>query len=474
MIKNESKKNANKKWYRKMPHSYILLFMIIILVTVLTYVIPAGEFGREEVNGRLVVVANSFSYTEQNPVGLFDMFQAIPAGMVAAANIVFIVFFASAFFKVIDSTGALENGIGVGVRKIRSKETSSTVLIWVVTFVFGLLGAVVGFENNIAIVPIGILVSLALGYDLMVGAAMTIGGIGLGFATSPINPYTVGVAHEIAELPVFSGFGLRTLYCLSSMAVLAFSISKYAKKIEANPSSSLVADVDTKGLNLSKNMEDYSMTGTHKAVIAVLLGTIGIIIFGTLKYKWYLQEITTVFFIGSIVVGIVSKMNPNDFVKIMIQGASEVTSGALIVGVARAISIILSSGNISDTIIYSLSMPLQNLPTMVSAVLMSLVHGIINFVIPSGSGQAMATMPIMIPLGDLLNMTRQTATLAFQIGDGITNLLYPTLGGLMAMLAVSRVPFDRWFKFIFPVVLKVTVAGWIYTIIGVAINWGPF
>ena len=216
------------------------------------------------------------------------------------------------------------------------------------------------------------------------------------------------------------------------------------------------------------------MTGTHKAVIAVLLGTIGIIIFGTLKYKWYLQEITTVFFIGSIVVGIVSKMNPNDFVKIMIQGASEVTSGALIVGVARAISIILSSGNISDTIIYSLSMPLQNLPTMVSAVLMSLVHGIINFVIPSGSGQAMATMPIMIPLGDLLNMTRQTATLAFQIGDGITNLLYPTLGGLMAMLAVSRVPFDRWFKFIFPVVLKVTVAGWIYTIIGVAINWGPF
>ncbi len=348
-------------------------------------------------------------------------------------------------------------------------------MIWVVTFVFGLLGAVVGFENNIAIVPIGILVSLALGYDLMVGgAAMTIGGIGLGFATSPINPYTVGVAHEIAELPVFSGFGLRTLYCLSSMAVLAFSISKYAKKIEANPSSSLVADVDTKGLNLSKNMEDYSMTGTHKAVIAVLLGTIGIIIFGTLKYKWYLQEITTVFFIGSIVVGIVSKMNPNDFVKIMIQGASEVTSGALIVGVARAISIILSSGNISDTIIYSLSMPLQNLPTMVSAVLMSLVHGIINFVIPSGSGQAMATMPIMIPLGDLLNMTRQTATLAFQIGDGITNLLYPTLGGLMAMLAVSRVPFDRWFKFIFPVVLKVTVAGWIYTIIGVAINWGPF
>lgn len=474
MEKAKLNDKVNQKWYKKMPHPYILLFMIIVMATILTYIIPAGQFARVDVNGRSVVDPNSFSYIDQTPVSIFKMFQSIPEGLVGAANIMVIVFIASAFFKVIDTTGSLENGIGVGVRKIRSTQISDTILIWVVTLIFGILGAVVGFENNIAIVPIGILLSLALGYDLMVGAAMTIGGIGLGFATSPINPYTVGVAHEIAELPIFSGFGLRSLYCLSSMAVLAYSISKYAKKIKANPEASLVKDVDTKGLNLSKGLEDYTMTGTHKAVIAVLLGTIGAVIFGTLKYKWYLGEITTTFFIGSIVVAFVAKIKPDDYVKTMIQGASEVTSGALIVGIARAISIILIEGNISDTVIYALSLPLQNLPTMASSVLMSLVHGVINFFIPSGSGQAMATMPIMIPLGDLLNMTRQTATLAFQIGDGITNLLYPTLGGLMAMLAVSRVPFDRWFKFIFPAILRITLVGWIFTVIGVAINWGPF
>lgn len=470
----EKSLNENKKWYKKMPHAYMLLFIIIVIVTVLTYVIPAGEFAREEINGRMVVNPESFSYVEQNPVGLFEMFKAIPDGMIQSANIIFIIFFASAFFKVIDKTGALENGIGVAVRNLEKKKASKTTLIWIITFVFGILGAVVGFENNIAIVPIGIIVSLAFGYDLMVGAAMTIGGIGLGFATSPINPYTVGVAHEIAGLPIFSGFVLRSIYCLSVMAILSLAITKYAKKIEVDPSKSLVSDIDVKGLTLTEDLEHYSMTGVHKAVIAVLLGTIGVIIFGTLAYAWYLAEITTVFFIGSIIVALVARMNSDEYIKVMVQGASEVVTGALIVGVARAISIILTAGNISDTVIYALSMPLQGLPTMVSAVLMSLVQGAINFVIPSGSGQAMATMPIMIPLGDLLNITRQVTTLAFQIGDGITNLIYPTLGGLMAMLAVARVPFERWFKFIFPVVVKVTVAGWVFIILGIVTNWGPF
>lgn len=464
--------NQKKKWYQKIPNAYVLLLLIIILATIMTYIIPAGQYSRKEMsNGRIGVVPGSFEYIEQTPVGIVDMFRAIPEGMVAAASIVFIVFFAGALFKVIESTGALENGIGVIVRKLQNKSSAGTKMIWIMTFIYGILGAIVGFENNIALVPIGILIALAMNYDLVVGTGIAIAGIGLGFATSPINPYTVGVSHAIAGLPIFSGFGLRSLFLLSSLAILAHHTTKYAKKITENKENSLVTDISTEGLELTKDLQEYKLTGTHKAVIAVLIGIIVVIVFGTLKFHWYITEITTVFLIGAIIAGIVAGYNSDKLLKTMVKGASELTGGALIIGVARGISVVLDKGNIGDTIIHALAAPLQNVPSLASGLLMSVAHSIINFFIPSGSGQAMATMPIMVPLSDLVGITRQTAVLAFQIGDGIMNLVVPTLGGLLAMLAIARVPFDRWFKFIYPMVLKVLLVGWIFTTIAVMIGY---
>ncbi|MFW6030410.1 MAG: YfcC family protein, partial [Halanaerobiales bacterium] len=220
--------NKEKKWYQKVPNAYVLLMIIIVLVTILTYIIPAGEFAREELsNGQMGVVPGSFEFVEQSPVGLLGLLQAIPEGMISGANIIFIVFFAGALFNTIESTGALENGLGVIVQKLQGSSNAGKKMIWIMTFVFGGLGAVVGFENNIALIPIGVMIALAMGYDLMVGAGIAIGGIGLGFATSPINPYTVGVSHAIAELPMFSGFGLRLVFMVVSLAVFAHHTVSY-------------------------------------------------------------------------------------------------------------------------------------------------------------------------------------------------------------------------------------------------------
>ena len=331
----------------------------------------------------------------------------------------------------------------------------------------------VGFENNIALIPIGVILGLAMGFDLMTGAGMTIGGIGLGFATSPINVYTVGVSHGIAELPVFSGFWLRSAFMLACMAVLAHHISKYAAKVKNDPEKSLVKGVDTSDMRLSKSVEEYELTGTHKAVLTVLLGIILVIVWGTLQHAWYIAEISTVFLLGTIIAGIIARYKADKILNTMLEGAADLTKGALIIGVAMGISIVLSQGNIQDTIAFNLATPLENFPPLISGMLMALVHGVINFFLPSGSGQAMATMPIMVPISDLVGITRQTAVLAFQIGDGIMNLMIPTLGGLLAMLALARIPFEKWFKFVFPLMVKVVLVGWVFTAIAVFINWGP-
>lgn len=461
----------SKRWYERIPNPYILLFLIIVMAGIMTYIVPAGEFDRAEVGGRMGVVAGTYHRVEQAPVGLFDLFTALPIGMVKAASIIFITLISGALFGLLNATGALENAVGLAVRRIGVHR--GTRLVWLMTFVFGFLGATVGFENNIALVPIAILVALALGGDLMVGAGMAVAGIGVGFATSPINPYTVGVGHVIANLPIFSGALLRTGFCLASLALVADHTCRYLARIKKDRSASLVAGIDTEGLSLRRPLEEYSLGGRDRLVLASFLLGMGIILFGVFRWKWYITEISAVFIIMAVVAGYLAGMTSDAIIARMVRGAGDIAGGALIIGVARGIQVILDDGRIGDTIVQALASPLSGLPVTLSAILMTLVHSVINFFIPSGSGQAMATLPIMIPLSDLIGMTRQTAILAFQVGDGVMNLLVPTLGGLLAMIALARVPFDRWFRFAFPLVLKILVVSWVFLALAVTVNWGP-
>ncbi len=467
---------SKKHWYEKLPHPYILLFMLVALMAILTYIIPPGVYDRvkDPLTGRVVVDPTSYHLVARTPVTIMQFLTAIPRGIVNAATIVTIVLLAGSMFAVLQRTGAIEDGVGYAVKKIGAKNYKK--LIWIVMLIFGFLGAVVGFENNIALTPIAVVVALALGGDAMVGAGMAIAGIGIGFATSPINPYTVGTAHAIAQLPIYSGFAYRSLYCFLAIVLTGFHVTGYMDKILKDPSKSLVPNVDTTGLTLTKPIEEYELSSRDKAVLTVFVGGLAFTIFGVIHWGWYLTEMTGMFLLIGVLGAFAGGVGPNKMVDMMVEGASSVVGGALAVGIAYAIQVVMNDGNITDAVIHALVEPLRGFGVHASAVLMALTHCLINFLIPSGSGQALATMPIMIPLSDLVGMTRQVSVMAFQIGDGVTNLCYPTLGGMLAMLALTRVPFDRWFRFVFPLVIKVVILGCVMMVIASLfpelVGWG--
>ncbi|NCC96705.1 MAG: YfcC family protein, partial [Synergistales bacterium] len=340
---------TGKRWYERIPNPFVLLFLIIIAVGLLTYIIPAGEFERVNVGGRMGVVAGTYHSVEQSPVGFFDLFKALPIGMVKSASIIFITLISGALFGLLNSTGALENAVGLVVRKIGINKRNR--LIWLITFIFGFMGATVGFENNIALVPIAVLVALALGGDLMVGAGMAVAGIGIGFATSPINPYTVGVGDVIANLPMFSGALLRTGFCIASLAIVAHHTCRYLARIDKDPSRSLVTGIGTEGLALRRPLEEYSLSGRDKVVLASFLIGMATILFGVFTWGWYITEISAVFIVMAVAAGILAGMTSDEIVAKMVKGASDIVGGALIIGVARGIQVILDDGRIGDTIV---------------------------------------------------------------------------------------------------------------------------
>ena len=448
-------------WSEHIPDPMVLIFAILVVCGILTHLVPAGEYARTEVNGITHLVPDSFRYIENSGASFIDIFVAIPKGMVEASQYLFIVFIAGGLFHLINSTGALENAVGTMIRKVGYQSHVSIIVI--TTFVFGFFGATVGFENNIALVPIGAVVGRAIGGGAILGAGMAIGGIGIGFALSPINPYTVGVAQQIAELSLFSGATFRLLLLLVSLVALCIYLVNQNKKLQVEN------NVDH--TNMGKPITDYTIGKKDKRVLFLFVAGMAFMLFGVFSYGWYINEIAGVFLAMAIVIGVSIRMSANEIVEKLMEGASSVTPGALVIGVAAAIKVILDDGQITDTLVRSLSQLIEGMPESISAVLMSVVQGLINFFIPGGSGQALVTMPIMVPLGDNLEISRQVTVLAFQIGDGLTNLIVPTSGGTLAMLAMANVSYSDWLKFIFKYILIVYSISWIFVVLAVVTGY---
>jgi len=470
-MKNEinSASNGSKKWYEYIPHAVSILFGIILFVTLLTYLLPAGAYERILVEGRNRVVPGSYKILPSSPVGLLDMFKSIPLGFKAAVEIIFIVLAGGMMFGIMEKSKAVENTVGTLVRNLGLKRKYLIVVI--MTFVFGGLGIAVGYENNIAMVPIAAVVSLALGGDLILAAGISVGAMTIGFGLSPINPYTVGTGHKIAELPIFSGAILRSALCFLGLSMMAYYNVRYFKKIDKDPSLSLGKGLNEEGISLSKPIDEYSMTSNNWAVISIFLLGLVVILYGVFNLGWYINELSAIFLMVTLACGIVSKMSPTTMSETILDSIAKAAPGAFMVGYATSIKVLMEMGNIGDTISFHLSEMLQGLPLYVAAIGMSLSQCVINLFIPSGSGQALATLPVMIPLGEVLGLTRQTTILAFQIGDGVTNLVNPTLGGLIAMLSMCRVPLDRWLRFIFPIVIAVLLVAWVFLVFAVAFGY---
>lgn len=470
------KVNSNKKWWMKMPHTYVVLLCIVVFATILTWIIPAGEFQREVIEGvgRPVVVPGSYAQVEQNPVGPFEMFLAIPQGMVASGSIIFLIMLSGGAFSIINSTGALENGIGKLLGKITKSRFPGTAVIWIVTFLFSILGIIVGPEIQIPFTIIGVTIALGLGYDLIVGLAMVIGGGGIGFAMGPINAAILGTAHNVVGMPAFSGLEFRTVMWFVSTCIVAFIISLYARKVKNNKEKSYVSDVDTTGMGLEKSFDEYTLNGNQKAVIAVMMLMFAAIIYGAAKLGWYLDQMSAVFLIGGIVVGIVNRYKVDDIIKHFTAGVTNAAGIALVVGIARAIQVVLENGKIMDTIINALTTPLSALTPFIATILITIFAGIIHFFIPSGSGMAVALMPIISPLATTIGITQQTAVLAFQVGATVPNFILPTIGATIAMCGIAKVPFQKWVKFGLKLTLSIYLVSWIFIYFAIKMNLGPF
>lgn len=465
--------DEKKKKKFKMPHTYVILATVILIVAVCTYIMPAGEYDRVEVDGRTVVDAASYHTVESSPIGFFELFKAVPQGFNDASSIIFFIFVVAGMFNIIMETGAIERGIGKLALATRGKEK---LMIPIVMAIFALAGATFGInEEGIIFVPIGIALARAMGYDAIVGMSMVTLGASIGFSSGIMNAFTVGVAQGIAELPIFSGWGLRIAVWIVMLIITAIYVTRYARKVKADPTLSHVVELENAEKDQKLDLDNLQdLTKRDYLILLEVLICFGILIYGVFKYGWYLTEIFALFIIMGLGAGILAGFGPSKIATEFVNGAKSIVFGALVVGIARTILVVMTDGMIIDSFLHGLSGLIAYLPKSVAAVGMLLVQAVTNFFIPSGSGQAAATMPLMTPLADVLGLTRQTAVLAFQFGDGFTNNIIPTSSVLMGSLSVAKIPYERWLKYVAPLMGIWIVTCAVFMVIATVINYGPF
>lgn len=473
-MSTEVKKVSPKRQF-KVPHTYVILFTVILIMAILTYIIPAGEFDRvkDEATGRTLVDPTSFHQVDQNPIKFFDLFQSIPKGMKDAQSIIFFIFIVGGAFQMITATGAIEAGIGKIATGLKGKEK---FMIPIFLGIFSLGGATFGMaEEAIVFVPIGIALARALGYDAITGTAMITLGAACGFTSGFMNPFTVGVAQGIAELPLFSGLQVRIGFLVIFLIVTAWYLMRYAEKVKKDPSMSYVRALEIEEKDQHIDLSNIpALESKHHLVLATIVGGFGFIIWGVFKNGWYITEIGSAFLAMGIIGGFLGRLSPSRLAQEFVIGAKSIVFGALVVGVARGILVVMQDGAIMDSIINGLAMAIQSLPKGISVLGMYFTQVVINFFIPSGSGQAAATMPIMKPLADIIGITRQTAVVAYQFGDGFTNSIIPTSAALMGVLSIAKISYEDWFKFLWPLMSIWIGIGAVIMLVVNAMNFGPF
>lgn len=470
-------KEGNKKKGFKfaMPDAFVIIFSIVVLAAIATYFIPAGEYEREEVDGITKVIPDSFTSIESNPTGLLDLFKAIQLGMIESASIIFLIFIVGGIIKVIESTGAIDSGINSLIIKTKGRYM---LLIGSVAGIFGVLASL-GLAANavIAFIPIGIALARNLKLDAIVGVATIYLGYYAGMVAGIFDPTILGLAQSIAELPLFSGITLRIFIFIAFITITITYTNRYAKKITLNPDKSYMGDEPFGEFDQEEASgvdPNQKFTGIQKLVLFIFVAFIGIFIYGSFTKGWGLNDLVGLFLIMGVVIAIVTRMSPNKFVATFIEGAKSLTYGALVVGLARAVIVVLENGNIMDTIVNATLVPLESTSLFIGSQLLFIFNLLFNILVTSGTGQASIVMPIMVPIVDILGITRQTGTLAFMLGDGITNIITPTSGVLMAVLAVGGVKWTQWIRFVFPLMILWVVVGLIAVGYATLTGYGPF
>ena len=529
---------------KKVPHTFVIVFFIIIIAAMMTWFVEPGYYVKEDSQ-------MNFYYQDNLPQDLQDdyrsepqtwqVFSALFKGFEKQASIIVFILIIGGAFWIMNKSHAIDMGIFSFLKFTKRLENYKlfkflgvdNIIIVLIMMLFSLFGAVFGMsEECIAFIIIVIPLAISMGYDSIVGICMVYVAAHVGFAGAILNPFTIGIAQGIAEVPLFSGIGYRVFCWVILNIVLITFVLLYAKKVKKNPTSSIMYEEDaywrTHNIEGQQEYEQircknawyvyaallvamiifsfYYPTTTlevgnasftapfipiltvifaivgplslrktvHNFILLILLYTIIYLIVGVMGYGWYVMEIATLFLVMGIASGLAIGNTANEIAKLFIEGMSDILSAAVVVGLAGGIVIILQEGGIIDTILYGLSKSMTDLGKIASVEIMYAIQTIVNVVIPSGSAKAAITMPIMAPFSDLIGVCRQATVMAFQFGDGFTNMITPTSGVLIAALGVARIPYQKWFKWAWKFILLLIIIGGILLIPTVTMNLEGF
>ncbi len=456
----------------RVPHTYVLLFSLMLLAAISTWIIPAGSYNRVIDRGRELIDPDSYRPVKAEPAGIPSLLMAFPRALAEVADIVFYIFIIGGAFGVLNRTGAIQAGIHSLVRRLGGRRA---VLLVVLTLVFAFGGGSIGIaEETLVFLPALLLLARSLGYDSLVAGGIALVGANAGFASAFMNPFTVGVAQGIVGLPLFSGLEFRLVLWAIMTTVTILFLARYAARVRARPETSLMYELDKQRAKPASIEDSDVFTRRHGAVLLVALGALVILALGALRWHWGIRELSGLFFGLAVIAGPIGKLSSNETAKSFINGAAELTYAALVVGLARSILVILRDAQVMDTLTHALAATIRHWPSSVSAVGIYFIQNVLNFFVPSGSGQAAVSMPILAPLGDLLGITRQTNVLAYQLGNGLTNIFVPTQGYFMAALGILGIPWSKWVRWLLPLLLIWVVIGCAAVLVAQAIHWGPF
>ncbi|MDN2695870.1 YfcC family protein [Janthinobacterium sp. SUN073] len=457
----------------KLPNTFVLLCGILAMIALATWLVPGGKFDTQLVNGKQLIIPGTFHYVDNKPQGLAALMMAPIKGFVDASLIIGFILIVGGAFAVLQKTEAFDSLIKAIAKAHTSSRFVRAAIIPVFFTMFSLGGATFGMnEEAIPFILIFVPLALALGYDTITGVSIPFIGSQVGFSAAFLNPFNVGIAQGIAGVPIFSGIGYRLIVWAIATAVSIVFLMWYAARIKRHPEKSPTYLLDIEKRNEhSMDLDSFAgMTRTHRAVLWIFMATLLTMVVGVVKYDWFIDEIAALFLVMAIVVGLVGRLDMDSLVASFVQGARDMVSVALVIALARGTMILARDAQIIDTMLHALTPLVASSSPVFAAQKMFFMQSVINFFIHSGSGQAALTMPIMAPLADLVGVTRQTAILAFQFGEFTTPMI-PTSGITVGVLALARVPWITWAKWMIPLQLIYLVLALLLLIPPCLMHW---
>lgn len=458
------------KWLR-VPHTLTLLFSMMVLAMVATWIVPQGFFETQTLaNGRSAVVPGTFALVEDRQyLSPWQLLTAIPRAFASAQDVIFFVMILGGVLSIARATGTVDALIG---RLLERYNNKPQMLIFMVVFCFAMASSFIGTAGEyIPFVLILVALCKAMRLDAMTAVGMTVAGYGIGYGVSAFNPFTVLIAQQIADLPPMSGNWLRFAIFVPFVLIGFHHVWSYAKKVHANPNNSMVADLPCP-LGDKAQVNYPTLALNHKLILASFVATIGLVAYGIKVHGWYLYELSACFIGWGLFSAVIGKISADIASQKFIDGAMELTTTAMLIGVARGISLVMEDGQILHSLVHGLSLPLSYVGAEAAAVGMLLIQTLLNFFIPSGSGQAYVTMPLMVPLADLLEIPRQVAVLAYQFGDGFSNMIVPTNAVLMGIIGIAGIPYGHWFRFCLPLMIKLMLASSLVLVLAIVFDYG--